>query len=435
MNALGWSCRCAIFAPIRFIRPRPDVMEIIRKSGTEGLELAVQGRLDAYWADHLTAALDEAIRGGAERLSLDLEGVSYLSSAGIRTLLVAHRELTRVGGSLRIVRPSEAVTSMLQMAGLLDLLVLAPAEPAAVEAHGRELAIDGGTLEVWSLDTRATLACDPIGEPARLVDGFGAGASRSATFPAGTFGFGVGAFGRDFEDCRGRFGELLAAGGAAVYLPTDGTNVPDFLLAGADAAPEVRLLYGIRFAGPPRILARFEAAAGGAFALSALAAAALDLVAADRAGVIVVAETGGLVGASLRRSPALAEDPPDFEFPEIRRWLSFTPDRAFVASQSLVVGLASRGAARDGAALFLRPMGPAGLAGHFHAAAFSHRPLARGPLELEATVAALFDSEAPRGLLHLLHDDRPGGLGESAFLRGALWATPVAETIEEGAAS
>jgi anti-anti-sigma factor len=409
-------------------------MEITRKTGTDGLELVVEGRIDAYWADHLTAALDEALRGGTDRISLDLHGVAYLSSGGIRALLIAHRELGRVGGALRIVRPSIAVKTMLEMAGLLELLVLSPAEPKAIAARGHKIERAEGAVESWTLESGAVVECRAIGDPARLESGFDASQCWSESFPASAFGFGLGAFGRDFDDCRGRFGELLAAGGAAVYLPTDGTNVPDFLIAGSGSAPEVRLLYGMRCSGPLRIHARFEAAAGKTFTLSALAALALDLAGADRAGVIVVGEVAGLVGASLRRSPALAGDPPDFGFPEIRRWLSFTPDRAFPESQALIVGVAARDTvATNGARAFLRPMG-AGLAGHFHAGAFSHRPLPRGPLELQPTVVSLFEAEAPRGLLHLIRDDRPASeLGESELWRGALWAAPIEQVSGSGA--
>ena len=404
-------------------------MEITRKSGTDGLELAVEGRIDAYWADHLTAALDDAIRSGAGRISLDLHGVAYLSSAGIRTLLVAYRELGRVGGALRIVRPSNAVKSMLEMAGLLDLLVLSPSEPTVAAVHGTALDRPEGSIESWTLPGSAGIECRTIGDPGRLESGFDASHCHAETFPAGSFGFGLGAFGRDFDDCRGRFGELLAAGGAAVYLPTDGTNVPDFLIAGKGTAPEVRLLYGMRCEGKLGIHARFEAKPEHTFSVEALAAIALDLVGADRAGIVVVGEAAGLVGASLRRSPALASDAFDFTFPEIRRWISFTPDRAFASSQALVVGVVARGAQANGAGAFLRPIGDSGLTGHFHAAAFSHRPLPRGPLELEPTIAGLFEVEAPRGLLHLIRDDRAGGLGESAISRGALWAAPIARVV------
>ncbi|HEX2464055.1 MAG TPA: hypothetical protein VHR17_05460, partial [Thermoanaerobaculia bacterium] len=84
------------------------------------------------------------------------------------------------------------------------------------------------------------------------------------------------------------------------------------------------------------------------------------------------------------------------------------------------------GAGVNGADPFLRPIGASGLTGHFHAAAFSHRPLPRGPLELKPTVAGLFEAEATRGLLHLIRDDRPlTGLGESELSRGALWAASI----------
>ena len=404
-------------------------MEITRKTGTDGLELAVEGRIDAYWADHLTAALDDAIRSGAGRVSLDLHGVAYLSSAGIRALLVAYRELGRVRGALRIVRPSNAVKSMLEMAGLLDLLVLSPTEPKVAEARGNKIERSEGSIESWTLAGGGAVECRAIGDPSRLETGFDASHCRSETFPAGSFGFGLGAFGRDFDDCRGRFGELLAVGGASVYLPTDGTNVPDFLIAGKGSAPEVRLLYGMRCEGRPTVHVRFEAKPEHTFSLHALVSLALDLLGAERAGVVVVGEATGLVGASLRRSPALAGDPFDFAFPDIRRWLSFTPDRAFPSSQALLVGVVARGAQTNGAAAFLRPIDESGTSGHFHAAAFSHRPLPRGPLELEPTIAGLFEAEAPRGLLHLVRDDRAGGLGESEISRGALWAAPIARVV------
>jgi anti-anti-sigma factor len=420
-------------------------MEITSRPGLEGLELVVAGRLDAYWADHLTSAIDDAIRGGAHRITLDLGQVGYLSSAGIRTLLVAHRELARVGGSLRIERPSEAVRSMLEMAGLLDVLVLRVAPPQPSAAHGRSASVENGALEVWPLTAGATLECRLIGEPERFGDGFAEEHCRTERFPADTFGIGLGAFGGDFADCRARFGELLAAAGAAVYLPTDGTNVPDFLVAAGAGAPEVRLLYGLRCAGTLALHARFEAVGARGIALSALAGAALDLAGGDRVGVVMVAESVGLVGAALRRSPALGDETPDLGFPDVRRWISFTSDRAFPATQVLVVGVAARGSdergddagggapAGDPTRAFLRPLGP-GVAGHFHAAAFSHRPLPRGPLDLRSTVQGLFETESLRGLLHLLRDDRAtGGLGESELHRGALWAAPIARFVADTA--
>src|SRR5437660_10946741 len=90
---------------------------------------------------------------------------------------------------------------------------------------------------------------------------------RTMQFSDSAFAIGLGALGEHFEDCQGRFGEFIAAGGAVAYLPTDGTNVPDFLVAGGTTLPEVQVCYGIACQGPnPQpfsSLIRFEAKKNG----------------------------------------------------------------------------------------------------------------------------------------------------------------------------
>ena len=81
----------------------------------------------------------------------------------------------------------------------------------------------------------------------------------------------------------------------------------------------------------------------------------------------------------------------------------------------------------------LRPLATgAPAAGHFHAAAFSYRPLQKGDIDLAATVATLFEAETLQGVLHLLTDDREiSGAGQSDFVRGACWIGPIADIVTE----
>jgi hypothetical protein len=66
--------------------------------------------------------------------------------------------------------------------------------------------------------------------------------------------------------------------------------------------------------------------------------------------------------------------------------------------------------------------------GHFHAAAFSYRPLKKGDLDLKATVSTLFETETLQGVLHLLADARKSaGAQQSEFVRGACWIAAVSE--------
>jgi hypothetical protein len=149
-----------------------------------------------------------------------------------------------------------------------------------------------------------------------------------------------------------------------------------------------------------------------------------------------VAETTGLVGAALRRSPAAATGADPLAFPEIRNWLTFTAERAYAHCTALIVGVVGSGRPGELAPV-VRPRGPgADLWGHLHAAAFSFCPLARGAIDLRATVASLFESQTLLGVLHLLYDDRSiSGAGESEFVRGACWVGPIGTPADERSAT
>src|SRR5262245_59711852 len=155
-------------------------MEIQREQTGEGTLLRVAGRLDAYWADHLAQALDEAIRRGEARLALELSGVGYLSSACIRVLIRFHHQLEQLGGSLHVTNPSHAVREVLGMVGLLEALLRAGAADRA-PAPEAEAGFDAGTarFEITELDPGAALRCEVIGGAAKLARaGFEAGDLR-----------------------------------------------------------------------------------------------------------------------------------------------------------------------------------------------------------------------------------------------------------------
>jgi anti-anti-sigma factor len=413
-------------------------MDITTQQSGDTLEVKVRGRLDAYWADHLSAALDEAVRGGAHRLRLEMADVSYLSSVGIRVLLKFYKQLQRIKGSFAVANPSEPVKTVLELAGLEVLLAseVAPAGAAPVSrAAVRRFERPGAAFEVYDIAPETSLTCRAVGQP-ELLQGcrFGAEDCRQIRFPGATFGLGLGAFGNDFQECRGRFGEFLAAGGAAAYLPTDGSNVPDYLVASGALVPELRVLYALACEGRFARMVRFDSTSDhGPVTLAEIVDACLEIVDADVAGMVVMAESAGLVGAALRRSPALdvASSAP-FAHPEIRAWLSFTPERAYLRSLALAVGVAARGECQPLRPL-LRPIaGGVPPSGHFHAAAFSYRPIQKGPIDLQASVASLFETETLQGILHLLTDDREiTGAGQSELTRGACWIGPIAEIITE----
>jgi anti-anti-sigma factor len=415
-------------------------MQIAKIQCSDYVEVRISGRLDGYWADHLATGLAEVVREGGHRIRVNLSEVSFLSSAGIRVLLQVYKQLRAIDGSLAVCHPSKHVSEVLELAGLRAMLIAnegAEEPTAARPAHGRRVERDTVIFEVFPLPAEGQMTCRSLGDPSRL-DGCRFREqdlrTQAAAFPQATLALGLGALGKDFEDCRNRFGEFLWTAGAAMYLPTDGTNVPDYLLSGGTGLPDLKVLYGLTCDGPWRYVARFQAKRKDSpVTLSALVDACLEIAGTDMIGLTLVAESAGLVGASLKQSPVGALSTAPFGYPEVQRWLSFTPERAYTKTLVLAGGVAAQRAA-GAAAPLLRPLGPAAWpAGHLHAAVFSYRPLRKGPLDLHDTVRDLFESETPLTLFHLLHDDRElSGAGQSEFLQGACWIGPIGAV--EGAA-
>jgi anti-anti-sigma factor len=422
-------------------------MDITKSQIGDYVEMMVAGRLDGYWSDHLAQTLEETVRGGVHRIRLDLAAVDYISSLGVGVLLRFHKELRAIGGNLKVFNPSERVREVITVSRLDAILLSRGASqsggPGAglsgtwlkLPKRGIERDHERAVFELFEQAADARLECRTFGDPA-LLRGcrFREDACRTVMIPENSVALGLGALGQQFADCHDRLGEFLAVGGAAAYLPTDGTNVPDYLMLGGDAPPSVQACYGVICGGTLGRLARFEAKrAAGALTLSDIVLAALEWTGSSSLGMVLATESVGLIGAALRRSPALeaAADAP-FAHPGIRNWITYTAERAFPHCVALIVGVASR---NPGPALapYVRRFGrDETLFGHFHAAAFSYQSLPKGPIALPDTVATLFETQRLQGLLHLLGDDREQtGLGESEFLRGACWFAPIERIVNE----
>jgi anti-anti-sigma factor len=413
-------------------------MEIVREQRTNEVLLKVSGRLDGYWANHLAEAIHDVLREGVHNLRLNLSQTFYVSSGGIRILVDAYKEFVGVGGSFAIVYPSPGVKQVIELSGLGPLLFGASAAEvtATEEAEAERTETEGCVFETYSHEASATLACRPAGRPQLLPQAeFSGRDCEILTLPKDVFALGLGALGEGFVACRNRFGEFLAVAGNTACQPTDGTNYPDYLVASGTLVPKVTALYSIACRGGFRKLMRFECPPSGApVPFSVILAQAQRQFPGTSVGLTLVAESAGLLGAALKRPPVAAAGGARrvFEHPEIRRWLSFSPERGFTRSVAVIAGVVSDDPPPQLAPL-LRPIRPNNPAkGHFHAAAFGYHPLQKGRIELHPTIAKLFDTGGLEGVMHLLADDRPsGGGGESLLLRGACWFGPVDRFVSQ----
>lgn len=83
--------------------------------------VVVEGRLDVK----LAPSLDDAIQGLPEEvrdIEVDFEGVSFVSSAGLRALVKGNKLAGSRGGSFCVTHPCEDVRSVLVMTGISDYI-------------------------------------------------------------------------------------------------------------------------------------------------------------------------------------------------------------------------------------------------------------------------------------------------------------------------
>ncbi len=91
---------------------------------SQASRLTVAGELDLDTASILDEALEDALRDGD--VDVDLSGVSFMDSSGIRTLLSAHDRCSDQGHRLTVVAASSQAARLIDIVGAAELLGLAP---------------------------------------------------------------------------------------------------------------------------------------------------------------------------------------------------------------------------------------------------------------------------------------------------------------------
>jgi anti-sigma B factor antagonist len=95
-------------------------MEIKKKQEETIIEIV--GRLDTITAPALDKTINEDL-GDTKNLVLDLKGVEYISSAGLRVLLAAQKKMQKIG-SMKVIKVCEEVMAVFEMTGFADILVI-----------------------------------------------------------------------------------------------------------------------------------------------------------------------------------------------------------------------------------------------------------------------------------------------------------------------
>jgi len=93
-------------------------MNIEKRLDNGCLTLKVDGRLDTNSSPELEAELK---LDGVTEIVFDFSGLEYISSAGLRVLLAAHKAMTACGGRMSVANPNSVVKGVFDITGISDV--------------------------------------------------------------------------------------------------------------------------------------------------------------------------------------------------------------------------------------------------------------------------------------------------------------------------
>jgi len=112
-------------------------MEISESKQDDVMVFRVDGRLDSNTSPSLEKRMGDAIENGTRRVVIDFRDLDYISSAGLRIILKASKELKRNQGEIALCAMQDYVKEVFEIAGFDTFLAITPTLEAALERVGQ----------------------------------------------------------------------------------------------------------------------------------------------------------------------------------------------------------------------------------------------------------------------------------------------------------
>lgn len=98
-------------------------MNITQVKDGKTLTLQIEGRIDSKTAPEMESVIREVI-DGVEELTIDMKDTVYISSAGLRVLLIAQKQMNRQG-NMKVIHVNEDIMEIFEVTGFADILTIA----------------------------------------------------------------------------------------------------------------------------------------------------------------------------------------------------------------------------------------------------------------------------------------------------------------------
>ncbi len=279
--------------------------------------LAVDGRIDGITSSELANKLSQIIASGERVIVMDCDGVNFVSSAGLRVLLVSQQKLAGAGGMMIMYRMNDSIFKIFKMSGFDRVFKIVATEAELlplistqkVESRFVSSTRNGIKFEYQQFDA-------PSGKFENFTNNDNIRKSSIASADVRSFSpneiqYGVGnaALGDNFEDCKNYFGEALVLQNSLFYYPAVNRPAVDFMQYDPDADDiKYNFADGFSFSGEFYAKISFDATTDGADFEEILAGVS-ELSGMKSFGIVLLAESKGIRGISIKKVPTNENKP------------------------------------------------------------------------------------------------------------------------------
>lgn len=109
-------------------------MQINTRESYEVLVVDIEGRLDTTTSGYGYDEMVRIAKGGNKKILVNLKGLEYVSSAGLRVLLTAAKLVKASGGQFKFCEPTDLVKQTLEISGFNSLLSVYGSEGEAIKS-------------------------------------------------------------------------------------------------------------------------------------------------------------------------------------------------------------------------------------------------------------------------------------------------------------
>jgi len=99
-------------------------MNVVEKQSNGALILSVTGRLDSNTSESFSKLLTEKLDAGNTKIIVDMSKLDYISSAGLRVLLMAAKRLMPTSGKFILCDMNTHIKEVFEISGFLNIMTI-----------------------------------------------------------------------------------------------------------------------------------------------------------------------------------------------------------------------------------------------------------------------------------------------------------------------